>query len=98
MVEAPASGCDDKKFRKMVKGAGASCKLLLLAEILATMLVAGLVPMSAQGVTRLHMVHASLPGFHMARTFFGDIEAGEWRGSNPSKSLLGHSWATENEM
>ena len=26
-----------------------------------------------------------------------DIEAGEWRGSNPSKSLLGHSWVTKNE-
>ena len=56
----------------------------------------------------MHLVHARLPGFHMARTLlFGpvfdesmrrDIEAGEWRGSNPSKSLLGHSWVTENEM
>ena len=43
ILEAPASG-DKIKFREreVVRGAGAIwCKLLLLAEILATMLVTG---------------------------------------------------------
>ena len=51
ILEAPASG-DKIKFRErdVVKGAGAIwCKLLLLAEILATMLVAGLFPLSVVG-------------------------------------------------